>query len=404
HSASSTTEICDKTGYCYPKVFVATNEFKEVLEGQEIPIGLHIKIDFETGKKYAKILDHNDPRSSEVVLIDEDGSVRQDSTEHPIKSETDESNENNSKVIFHYKDSVNVINNTLPNIPSKHISHSDHVLFDNCISQLTQSSLPLKEVISALDGLEDLVHELDFGIKLARGYGLVSVVALLDHDSSEIRKKAALVIGTAMQNNPMAQNEALKMNLIPQFLKYLSEEQDTKVQSRLLYALSSVVRGSRQAIQEVNNYQGLSRLATLYQNLENNELRAKCALFITDFIDPNMVKAEQPIEIYEQGQEQQQFSSDTLSSLFLNVMSFWCKLFQTTLSDNPAKSTEIDFDTREKILRGISMIKNHYPSQCPAQSNFENWLSEQVELVKNEDYLEDYIRLLHQVKIQYGLN
>ncbi|CAG8549101.1 1151_t:CDS:2 [Acaulospora colombiana] len=404
--AHENVEICDKNGYCYPKVFVPTNEFTEVLEGQEIPSGLHIKIDFSTGKKYAKLLDQNDPRS-EVVLIDEEGSIHQDSHLNLVDSGTHESLENNPKVNIYYKDSVNFNNNTLPIIsskPSKHISHSDHILFDSYVSQLTQSSQSLKIIISVLDGLEDLVHELDFGIKLARGHGLTFIVALLGHGSGEVRKKAALVIGTAMQNNPLAQGEALRMNLIPQFLDSLSEEQDIKVSSRLLYALSSIVRGNRRAIQTVNSYQGLSRLATLYQKFENNEFRAKCALFVTDFIDPNMVKADQPMEIYEQGKEQQRYGSDTVKSLFLNVMEFWCKLFQTTLSDKSTKSAEIDFDTGEKILRGISMIKNHYPLQCPVQDGFKIWLSEQIDAMKDEDYLEDYIRLLQQVQVQYGLS
>lgn len=40
HSSEVTiTEICDANGTCHPKVFEATEEFKEVLEGQEIPRG-----------------------------------------------------------------------------------------------------------------------------------------------------------------------------------------------------------------------------------------------------------------------------------------------------------------------------------------------------------------------------
>ncbi|RHZ67573.1 hypothetical protein Glove_300g29 [Diversispora epigaea] len=38
----------------------------------------------------------------------------------------------------------------------------------------------------------------------------------------------------------------------------------------------------------VNDNDGLSQLAILYAKLEDNEFRVKYALFITEFIDPNM--------------------------------------------------------------------------------------------------------------------
>ena len=37
--------------------FVATNEWQDIKEGQTVPAGLHYRINLETGKKEAKILD-----------------------------------------------------------------------------------------------------------------------------------------------------------------------------------------------------------------------------------------------------------------------------------------------------------------------------------------------------------
>ncbi|CAG8538343.1 4115_t:CDS:10, partial [Scutellospora calospora] len=353
-----------KKGHCYPKIFIAAEYFQEVLEGQEIPAGLHVKIDLTTGKKHAKLLDNNNHESSEIIIVDKDGSVHSDLVQTE-PSEVD--NNQDSQIFIHHEDSLET-NNSLPIIPSGHkennrISLSDSLIFEDCISNLTitlQQLQPLNDIISTLDNLEDLVHELDFGIKLAKGNGLISIVKLLEHDSNEIRKKAALVIGTAMQNNPLAQDEALKLDLIPYLLDLLSSETDIKVSSRLLYALSSIVRGNQESIQSIKNNQGLSRLAIVYQELENNEFRAKCALFVTDFIDPNMVKVVN-------------------------------KKFNT-LFDDMGNDKGIDFDTREKILRGISMIEKQYSNQCPVQNRFKNWLLNQINL-ENDDYLEDYFNL-----------
>ncbi|KAL7754083.1 hypothetical protein RI367_000063 [Sorochytrium milnesiophthora] len=50
--------ICDADGGdCYPRAFVATRTFQTVRPGQELPPGLHIRINMTTGKKEAKLMD-----------------------------------------------------------------------------------------------------------------------------------------------------------------------------------------------------------------------------------------------------------------------------------------------------------------------------------------------------------
>jgi nucleotide exchange factor SIL1 len=62
------TEICNQNE-CYPLLFEATNEFEIVKPGQKIRKGLHVSIDFETGKKMAKILDHSNSNDSSLQPI-----------------------------------------------------------------------------------------------------------------------------------------------------------------------------------------------------------------------------------------------------------------------------------------------------------------------------------------------
>ncbi|CAG8820092.1 2583_t:CDS:1, partial [Racocetra persica] len=193
-------------------------------------------------------------------------------------------------------------------------------------------------------------------------------------------------------NNPLAQDEALKLDLIPYLLDLLSSETDIKVSSRLLYALSSVVRGNKESIQSINDNQGLSRLATVYQKLDNNDFRAKCAVFVADFIDPNMFNiVHNKFNLFDQ-------THHDIVSPFEYVIEIWCNLLQDTLFDDMGNDKEIDFDTREKILSGISMIKSQYSRQCPIHIGFKNWLSKQT----NSDS-DEYLSLVNQVKIQYGL-
>src|SRR5690606_37699417 len=49
--------IChtDNPADCYPKVFQATDEFQVVRPDQEIPPGLHVRLDINTGLREAKL-------------------------------------------------------------------------------------------------------------------------------------------------------------------------------------------------------------------------------------------------------------------------------------------------------------------------------------------------------------
>ncbi|RGB37583.1 armadillo-type protein [Rhizophagus diaphanus] len=390
-SLETNNKIC-KGNECYPKEFAATEEFQEVREGQEIPPGLHVKIDFSTGKKYAKILDPNDHESSEVIVIDENGDpINQEEINHDNELDKD------SDLKFHQDSKVN--NFSLPIITSRHkenlrIPNSDHAQFEIYISQL-QNTSSIQGLISALDGLEELVHELDFGIKFAKDQGIKSILELLDHESSQIKEKAAIVIGTAMQNNPIAQDDVKHLRIVTRLLDNLSTETDIKVSIRLIYALSSMVRGNQNAIQSIKDNNGLQRLSDLYENKLDNEFRAKCALFVTDFIDPNMIKVGQNTGFFEQDQ-----NYDAIDPI-ADIIGVWCKQFQYTLFDDKGNSNEVDFDSREKILKGISMIKSQYSSSCPPQNGFNDWLIKEGIESKGEDYLEDYFKLINQVRIQF---
>src|SRR2546423_15088802 len=71
HASSSEEEIC-RDGRCYPRAIAPTTDFTEVLEGQEIPPGLHVRMDFNTGKKEAKLFDSSDSTSGRIILLDDE--------------------------------------------------------------------------------------------------------------------------------------------------------------------------------------------------------------------------------------------------------------------------------------------------------------------------------------------
>jgi hypothetical protein len=70
---------------------VATNEWQKVKEGDTIPPGLHVRMDFETGEKWVKLLDENDrnedlqaSRMSTTVILG-DGRLEEPNMEPPTE-------------------------------------------------------------------------------------------------------------------------------------------------------------------------------------------------------------------------------------------------------------------------------------------------------------------------------
>jgi len=154
----------------------------------------------ETGKKYAK-LDDNPPTTDVQSLDISDAQL--DSENGPASLSTGFNYNNSSsqpitgsKITFHGNLPQN---DTDYHIPNKKISLSEHERFDDYLRILRTDNIDMKELLGALEGLEDLVHELDFGIKFANGEGLELIVKLFDHKENKVKKMAAIVVGSAMQ-------------------------------------------------------------------------------------------------------------------------------------------------------------------------------------------------------------
>ncbi|KAI1395200.1 hypothetical protein F4819DRAFT_203617 [Hypoxylon fuscum] len=84
-SPSAETElVChtDNPADCYPKVFSATEEFQIVRDDQDLPPGLHVQLDIQTGQKQAKLYNPKEenpaleglPVDRSVVIVDGEAS------------------------------------------------------------------------------------------------------------------------------------------------------------------------------------------------------------------------------------------------------------------------------------------------------------------------------------------
>lgn len=203
--------IChpDDPAECYPRVFQASDEFQVVKEGQELPQGLHVRLNIWTGMKEAKI---NVPSEeipelsglavdSAVVLVDPEPAETPEATvpkgapvyeaAGKIKQPTDESK------AFH--DSLSILKKAA----------TERGVADAAFSE-------------AVETLRDMSHDIYYGLVLTKDteavknlFCLASGIPVQTTDGADEKwvfpiREAASTLSSAIQNNPTALEEISK--------------------------------------------------------------------------------------------------------------------------------------------------------------------------------------------------
>lgn len=270
---------------CYPRMFQPTTSFQTVHDDQELPIGLHIRLNLETGQKEARLnLPMHDEVEvgSELVIIDD---------KQPSVDCIPDNLHHDQSIL---KQSVADHGPIRPPNPGS----GEGSLFAASIASLT-SAPPLDPVtlLTTLETLEDLSHDLYWGVSLAN-YG-AAVHRLVDifnggNEDPPIRGLAALVLGTALQNNPaalsalMSQYDGRVSDALPidNVLVAMTLEEQPQVLARLVFLLSAMCQDPAQ-IARFEGQEGLSILLKAYDadhlgSGTKDKLRGKIANFLLD--------------------------------------------------------------------------------------------------------------------------
>lgn len=197
--------IChtDNPAECYPRVFEPANEFQTVHEDQEIPKGLHVRLDVNTGKREAKI---NDPTEENPALegLPVDSSV--------VVIEGQEDSEAASK----------------PQIPKGAPQYEpvgkikepqdEKQSFRDSLTVLKTLALNDRPIGAALETLDDISHDIYYGLKIAEDTGAIKELLCMmssqdvfsKNGEDEVVKQAGLaasIVGSSLQNNHKALQE-----------------------------------------------------------------------------------------------------------------------------------------------------------------------------------------------------
>ncbi|KAF9998302.1 nucleotide exchange factor sil1 [Entomortierella chlamydospora] len=409
HAAVDTRpEVICNNGACYPRVFRPTTEFQEVLEGQEIPGGLHVQMDFETHKKFAKLMDpesiNEKDATNSILVVDTDtpGTFK-----HQVGSDIDDfaqmpspidlqhpDGKSNSDFAQLEADSRRNLQTAFDSIPElAHLKEqqqdrqeqknhpvvptgqqSDLEIFTEQL-EIIKTSTNNDVVLAALEELADLASDMDFGLRLSGGEGLLALVNHLHcneksptecDDARLVRSKSAMVIGTAVQNHEKAQNTAFKANLHKFLLSRLENESDQQVLRRLVTAYGSLVRGGK------NDFildEDVLRLARTYDKSTDPTFKRKLVYIMSDFADPDMrfvsTSEDDTIltateEVSEDGLNSTAGSMTVVEKINVDVGP-WCETLQQERKIDENGEEHGDW---EIILRAVDLLHTSYPETC----------------------------------------
>ncbi|KAF4585336.1 Nucleotide exchange factor SIL1 [Ophiocordyceps camponoti-floridani] len=176
---------------CYPRVFVPTHDFQIVHDDQDLPPGLHVRINIETHKKEAKI---NVPGEQEAGALN--GVLVKDVATSP---ESQDSAQHIPKGAPAY-DAVGKVKE-----PER-----DSGSFVAALTKLGDGSL----ADESLDHIEELAHDIYYGLQLAENTEavktLLCLMVVVPSDSPSFTSRdhrAASILAGALSNNAAAQTK-----------------------------------------------------------------------------------------------------------------------------------------------------------------------------------------------------
>ncbi|KAL8795543.1 MAG: hypothetical protein Q9195_001964 [Heterodermia aff. obscurata] len=301
-SPKASTELICPTVHasdCYPSTFQPTEEFQIVKDDQALPPGLHIRMNLATGIKEARLnVPEPEDVHSDLVIVEKPD----DEDRHPehIDVGIDDCMESSDIPIQHDQ----IVLGEPSRVRQPPFEPGEASAFDHSMSQLRNSSAAVNDLNAALITLQDLCHSGNWGLKLTKDSNVTQFLVHIFLDVSQqlsFRSGAALLLATAIQNNPEAlaaalahfYNDGWPIDIWPNqpleaVLLALLHEHSPKFLIRTVFLLSSLCQDQNQLRKFVIE-RGLDHLLQVFRaergiEPDGDKLRGKIANFILDHI------------------------------------------------------------------------------------------------------------------------
>lgn len=206
----STTDSKD----CYPRLFQPTEEFQIIKEGQDIPPGLHVRMNIYTGKREARLnipMEGEEAGESIEILPEEQAVVIVEQPEEPLVEERTAMRDRVPDEPPAYDPAGKVV-------PPPNEGGGEIGTFQKAMIVIGVEG---RSFDSSLDDLKELSHDIYYGVEIAKnGPVLEKLVCLtlgqgsekFPADEGKRDHKAASILASAIQNNPNALAEVSKFS------------------------------------------------------------------------------------------------------------------------------------------------------------------------------------------------
>ena len=319
--------------------FVATNEWQEIQEGQKCPGGLHYRMNLETGRREAKLLERkenaeSDSEKNPVQIGDPETDCRAiipASAAVPnllLDSEKVENQQprapKDMQGLLKFcleatkgEDALDDPNDTLEAMdPTRRewLEHSLSSMSVDVIKELTESMKILnsaknpnateediEKIEYAFECIGDWVDQIDMANNFHKIGGFECLKTCLKSNHASIRSASANAIAELSQNNLYCQENFVKDNFLPLLLDLITN--DHQCQVKAMYAISCIIRECPLAQEKfLNDYNGPSVImnATMTSGGDqeiNEKLRIKGSFFISSLCQENEIAKEAFIEM-----------------------------------------------------------------------------------------------------------
>ena len=260
------------------EVFVPSAEWQEVMPGQQVPAGLHVRLNIQTGKKEARI-------------IREELEEKKDDISHEtlkealknIKADFKPPEDNVESVPSNFR-SMDELKAVLGEVDMN--VETDIEIIKKLFKKYHDSSSDEDRSV-ILEDLEYYSHQYDNALLFVELGGITDIVLpSLNSSSPALRQQASLLVGGAAQSNPHFQMSCLEAGLLETLLRLTVLEADPLLAARAFSALSAVVRNFPQAQNKLLRQGGLGLLVRLFDHRGklHEKLKVKILTLLSDLL------------------------------------------------------------------------------------------------------------------------
>ncbi|XP_074642381.1 nucleotide exchange factor SIL1-like [Tubulanus polymorphus] len=360
------------------EVFYPTHDWQTVKPGQAIPQGLHVRMNLETGLKEAKLMEGDDGMKY-WKKGDKKGMVNTDSKSFTInelkkalkdfKADSDDVQDENIKNEA-LKKSFRSYDELKQDFKQMKLNvKTDNEIINELMAQYQSANINVDDKLTILEDLEYHLHQIDNAQDFVKMGGLELLMKDLNNTDESVRSHVALVLGSSMQNNPRVQISALQTGLLQHLIRMLATEKSVKLRSKILYALSSLVRQFPFAQKKMLELGGVHVLVALFKERNIEKLQLKGVILISDLLEEKHSLLENRNKNHEE--RIKQYSEVLLLEALIDQN--WCDLFPNLLNIP-------EHDSREKVLNAMSTLvkpcRNKFnkvlPSLTRLRTEYEN--------------------------------